>query len=133
MRQYATEADLTAEYPDTVHPANVARLLKVASAVVDTALAGVVYDVDASDLPTDADVTEAMMVATCAIVAEWVALAAAEAGASQQWESVAIGNVSLSTLQGASATDSLRIDGFPVPPLAITMLRQVGNVRVVQP
>lgn len=133
MRQYATEADLTAEYPDTVHPANVVRLLKVASAVVDTALSGVVYDTDpVTLLPTDVDVTEAMMVATCAIVAEWVAVAAAEAGATDALASASIGNVSLTRVQRAQS-DLPRIDGFPVPSVAITMLRQVGNVSVVQP
>jgi hypothetical protein len=130
MRQYATTADLTAEYPDTAQPANVETLLSVASACVDKMLKGVPYDTDADLLPTDTDVAEAMKLATCAIVAEWVAVAATVPGSSQQWESVAIGSVSLSTLQGASDSDAQRIDGFPIPALAITLLGAVGPVQV---
>lgn len=127
MRLYATSADLTAEYPDTAQPANVDTLLSVASGIVDKILVSAVYDTDVDGLPTDTDAAEAMKLATCALVAEWVAVSATLPGSSLVWDSVGIGNVSLSGLRGKGADDVPRVDGLPVPALAVTLLGSVGT------
>lgn len=130
MPVYAVSADLTATYPNVAHPLNVDLLLKVASNVVDRCLVGVVYDVDTDKAPTDSDVAETLKQATCAIVAEWITLAATDPGGTQQWESISIGSLSLQTLQGASATDTPRVNGLPVPALALSLLSTVGVLTV---
>lgn len=129
MRVYATAADLAA-YPggDTIAAADADALLRTASRAVDHILVGRVYDVDTvTELPTDTDVAQALNDATCAIAVEAASTGVLEAGATQQWESVSIGNVSLSAPKGASATDSPRVLGLPVPAAAIIALQDVGT------
>lgn len=100
--------------------------LRAASRIVDMLLKGRVYDVDVDLMPTDPDVAAAMAEATEAIAAEVEALGTLEAGSTQQWESVAIGSVQLSNLQGASAADPLLVMGVQVPPAALLALGDVG-------
>lgn len=130
VRVYADAAAYAAYFPGSTAPANLDVLLRQASRVVDKLLRGRVYDVDPTSLlPTDADVAAAMSDATCAIAGELDALGTLNAGGTQQWESVAIGSVQLSNLQGASASDPLLVDGVPVPPAAILALGDVGQFR----
>lgn len=129
MRLYATSADA---WPETgTAPSNADLLLRAASRVVDHLLRGVVYDTDTAGLPTDPDVTTALRDATVAITLESEAVGLGTPGNTQQWESVQIGNVALSTLQDGSASDSLTVAGIPVPPLALTALADVGRRVVV--
>ncbi|WP_408895939.1 hypothetical protein ACJ5H2_13565 [Nocardioides sp. R1-1] len=128
-RVYATSGQY-ATYTGGTAPANVDALLRIASRVVDVLLTAVVYDVDASGVPTNPDVTEAMADATCAIAAEADATGVLQAGGTQQWDSVGIGNVSLS---GRGTTDeTVTVDGIPVPGPALLALRTVGKVTVIQ-
>jgi len=128
-RVYATSAEYAA-YTGAAAPANVDTLLRIASRVVDVLLTAVVYDVDASGLPTNPDVAQALSDATCAIAAEADATGVLQAGGTQTWESVGIGNVSLS---GRGTTDeTVTVDGIPVPGPALLALRSVGRVLVIQ-
>lgn len=128
-RVYADSAQYTA-YTGAAAPANVDTLLRIASRVVDVLLTAVVYDVDAAGLPTDPDVAEPMADATCAIAAEADATGALQAGGTQQWDSVGIGNVSLSG--HGTSDETVTVDGFPVPGPALLSLRSVGKVLVIQ-
>lgn len=128
-RVYATSAQFTT-YTGGTAPDNVDALLRIASRVVDVLLKAVVYDVDADGLPTDPDVAQSMADATCAIAAEASATGVLEAGGTQTWTSVGIGNVSLS---GRGTTDeTVTVDGIPVPGPALLALRSVGPVVVIQ-
>jgi len=130
MRQYATAADLAA-YPggDTIPTADADARLRTASRVVDECLKGVVYDTDPTTLlPTDADVAQAMNDATCAIAVEAQATGAGTAGATQQWSSVGIGNVSLAG--GKTAEGTAVVLGYPVPADAVVALRSIGPVTL---
>lgn len=131
MRQYADSTALAA-YPggSAVASDSVDLLLRTASRVVDKLLTGILYDTDSDGMPTDTDVAQALSDATCAIALEADARGSLNAGQTQQWESVQIGNVALSTLQGASATDTPMVLGLPVPPAAIVALSGVGPMGV---
>lgn len=132
MRQYATTDDMATLYPDTTPPANADTWLRVASSIADRLLTGVLYDVDpATGLPTDTAVAELLRDAVAAMVAEWCERGATVAGGTMQWESVAIGNVQLSNLQGASSSDAFLVDGLPIPPLAVSLLNSMGRAQVV--
>lgn len=111
-------------------PATIDRLLRMASRVVDTLLVGRVYDTDADGYPTDADDAAALSDAVCAIAGEADAQGLAVAGSTDKWESVTIGAVSLSNLQGSSSDDTPRVAGLPVPPDAVLSLSGVGTVVV---
>lgn len=128
-RVYATSAQYVT-YTGGAAPANVDTLLRVASRVVDRLLKGRVYAVDADGLPTDADVAETLADATCAIAQEAAATGALEAGSTQEWDSVGIGNVSLSG-RGTSA-DTTVVLGIPVPGVALLALADVGTLVVIQ-
>ncbi|WP_151480627.1 hypothetical protein [Streptomyces albicerus] len=68
---YATSAEYQT-YTGQTPPADIDRLLARASELLDSdVLLGAVYDVDASGLPTDADVIKAFSDATCAQVEYW--------------------------------------------------------------
>jgi hypothetical protein len=126
MAQYADAAALAA-YPggDAIAPADADTFLRTASRVVDAALKGVEYDTDVDGLPTDTDVAQAMSDATCAIALEANAAGTLTAGgATQEWSSVSIGNVSLSKPTGS--TDALVLLGVPVPAAAIIALQSIG-------
>lgn len=76
MLIYATDADLTDGdvpwLPST--PANSGSLLRSASLLVAESTAGSLYCADDTGLPTDSIVLDAFTQATCAQVAQWVAL-----------------------------------------------------------
>lgn len=125
MRLYATPTDA---WP-TDAPDNAGVLLRAASRTVDALLRGRVYDVDATTgLPTDADVAQALQDATVAIAHELEATGTLDAGGTQEWQSVGIGNVSLSGRQSAAGT--VTVGGIPVPALALVHLSDIGPVRV---
>lgn len=65
MRAYAAPADYAAAPWDGTATAGE---LQLASLVVDAALGGAVYVVDAAGLPTDPQVAEALRDATCAVL-----------------------------------------------------------------
>lgn len=132
-RVYATAEQLAA-YPggSTVPEDSAPDFLILASAVVDLILVGRVYAVDDDGLPTDTDVADSLQRAVCAIVVESYATGALSQGATLQWESVAIGSVQLSNLQGASVSDPIVVMGLPIPPAAIIALSSVGYALVVQ-
>lgn len=126
-RVYATEADYLA-YTGTAEadaPANLTTLLRVASGVVDHLLRARLYDVDAAGLPTDADDIAAMQDATCAIARDADAIGALAAGATGEWGSVSIGNVSLSNPLTSGGGGS--VSGVPVPVEAMVALADVGT------
>lgn len=127
-RVYATEAAYVT-YTGAAAPANVALLLRIGSRVVDVLLTGIVYDVDAAGLPTDVDVAQSLSDATCAIAQEAAATGVMDAGGTQQWDSVGIGNVSLSG-RGTSEGTAV-ILGVPVPPVARLFLADVGTLVVI--
>lgn len=129
MRVYATSAQYES-YTGGAAPANVSVLLRVASRVVDYLLRGVVYDVDAAGLPTDADVIQALQDATCAIAAECASTGALDSGGTQAWDSVSIGNVSLSGR--GTAAEAVTVGGIPVPGVALVFLADVGPLVVIQ-
>lgn len=127
MRLYATIADWDAsEYAPA--PANADRLLRTASRVVDQCLKGRVYDVDTDGMPTDPDHLEACRDACLTIAAEAAATGALEAGATREWDTVAIGSVSLSGGRDSGATTVL---GISVPADAALALMSVGTMFVV--
>lgn len=131
MRVYATTVQLAA-YPggDTIPAGTQDLALRAASRVVEACVSLRTYAVDVDGMPTNADDVQAMADATCAIAVEAYTTGAFEAGSSQQWESVRIGNVQLQNLQGASSADSPVIAGLPVPPVAVNALLGVGEVSV---
>ncbi|CAN5424598.1 hypothetical protein BH09ACT9_BH09ACT9_00680 [soil metagenome] len=67
-----------------------------ASEEIDTLLLGALYDVDDSGFPTDTDVVETLMRATCAIVKYW-SITEDDTGAEGNAGAVKIGSVSLGT------------------------------------
>lgn len=133
MRQYA-DADALAAYPggDAIATEEADFYLKRASKVVDELLVGVVYDVDADKMPTDADVAEALSDATCAIALEAKANGSLGAGAvgNQKWTSVRIGDVQLSNLQDGPDFTPLVVLGLIVPADALLSLTGVGVLTV---
>lgn len=115
---YATVDDLEAYVGrDDIDDAE--RKLERASSLVDEALIGAFYAVDASSNPTDADVIAAMRDATCAQV-EWWEETGDELGAAGQYSSVGIGSVSL--VRANSATTG-QAPGLLCP-------RALGHLRV---
>lgn len=130
-RVYATEAEYLAFTDTTEAPAKLARLLASASRVVDYLLTARRYDVDdTTELPTDPDDAAAMRDATCVIAAEASELGLLEPGTSFQWESVSIGSVALSNLQGSSDSDTPTVYGLPIPSEAQLILLDVGTRSV---
>jgi len=128
-RVYATAVDLAA-YPggDAVAAEDADTLLRMASRVVDHLLIGHVYDVDEDKLPTEVDVIDALRDATCAIALEADATGVLTAGASEAWQSVGIGSVSLS---GRTLSEGARVvAGMPVPAAALLALADVGTLTV---
>jgi hypothetical protein len=81
-------------------------------------------------LPTDPDVTQALKDAVTAIALEAESQGLLDPGSTRKWESVAIGNVQLSDLQGASSSDTPNVGGLPVPPEAQLALSDVGTLTV---
>lgn len=129
MRLYATPEQLAAAPGgSTVPEADAPGLLRTASRMVDRLLVGRVYATDTAGMPTDPDVLQALVDATCAIAVELEATGATTPGASLDWDSVAIGSVSLS---GRHSTEgSLTVLGLPVPAAAVVALADVGPMSV---
>lgn len=121
MRLYAT----TEQAWPTDPPANAALLLRTASRLVDVLLTTRHYDVDTAGLPTDADAVQALQDATVTIAHELQTTGALDAGAAVEWDSVGIGNVSLSGRKTAEGTTM--VAGFPVPGVALLYLADVGT------
>lgn len=127
---YATVQDLTDYMGTDPMPANPARLLDRASALMDELLIGAWYDVDTNDMPTDAGVIDALKRATLA-QAHYMTIAGDETNASQQFTSVTQGSVSYSkkdpsgnalanSRYSSDAYGILRVAGLvPVFPIAI--------------
>lgn len=121
MRVYATTEQAWPADP----PANAALVLRLASGVVDHLLIGRVYDVDATGMPTDPDVAQALQDATVTIAHEVVERGTLEAGGTAEWQSVSIGSVSLSGRMESNGT--LSVSGIPVPPATLIYLSDVGR------
>lgn len=128
MRLYADQAAYEAYHglEAGAAPADVDRRLRTASRLVDYLLRGVVYQVDPAGMPVDVDVAQAMSDATCAIAG---AVPAADADAGTEWDSVSIGNVSLSGRKQADG--GVTVGGVTIPPDALVSLADVGQVAVV--
>jgi hypothetical protein len=91
---YAT----TVDYANIVHeapPTDAERMLRDATAEVDKALLFAVYDVDDAGLPTDPDVTQALKLATVAVVRWWDENGWEGTGVEAQVQSASIAGVSL--------------------------------------
>lgn len=111
-------------------PTNVDYLLRQASRAVDQLLTGRVYDTDPdTGMPTDADDVQAMSDATVAIAAEAAATGALEAGGTETYDTVSIGNVSLTTFKSSSDVKPTVL-GIPVPAAAVVALADVGTLYV---
>lgn len=128
-RVYADQAAYVAYHGGTA-PAQVDRLLRMASRVVDSILVGRVYDTDPDGYPTDVDVAQALSDATCAIAGEADARGLAVAGSTEDWQAASIGGVSLTR---GSGTGVETVQGVPVPPDALLALQSVGYQLVVAP
>lgn len=130
MRQYADSTALAA-YPGggNVPTAEADPLLRTASRLVDVLLRCVAYPTDTDGYPTDANVAEALSDATCAIVAETYETGQLAPGATQQWQQVSIGSVSLGGRQAADG--AVTVHGVTIPAAALLALGSVGTVRVV--
>lgn len=109
QRVYATLADFDSFTDTELTDAEITKLLRRASLVIDGLTRLARYDVDVDGNPTDADVMQAFTDATCAQLAWWddtddVTGAESTAGA------IKIGSVSLGTTSsggsGVSAADS---------------------------
>jgi hypothetical protein len=126
MRMYATAEQLAA-YPggSDVPAEDVDVLLRTASRMVDEALLGRMYDVDAEGYPAGTDERQATTDAACAIATELHAIGYNAAGGTQTWGSVGIGSVSLSDPRAAEGT--VLVMGLPVPHAAVVALRSVGT------
>lgn len=103
-RIYATEADyqtFTGDLSATSSPA----LLRAASARIETALRGVLWDTDdETGLPADDDVAEAFKDAVCALVQYWDEIGdTTGSGATSQFQSATIGSASYTRAAGTAA------------------------------
>ncbi|GAA1026827.1 hypothetical protein GCM10009557_05900 [Virgisporangium ochraceum] len=107
MRVYATTTDY-ATYLLAAPPAGARRALAAASREVDRMLLTAIYDVDDDGLPTDADVAEAMKLATCA-QAEYAKLT----GDANLVGAGAITQVGLGSLSYTRAKAGVGVDGNP--------------------
>lgn len=118
---YATKEQLRTYLGGAQLPDGHNRMLDRASDLIDDVLVGVIYDVDASGNPTDADVEQALADAVCAQV-EWWIETGDEHGVASQFSSVSAGSVSM--VRANSATSGT--PAGPVAPRAIRHLRVAG-------
>ncbi|MFI8200034.1 hypothetical protein ACIF6K_26520 [Streptomyces sp. NPDC085942] len=119
-RVYATPEQL-ADATGQPAPADAVRLLTRASEDVDDALRTAVYDTDATGMPTDPDVRDALTAATCAQVEYVAAQGGDDTGAAGQWDSVSIGPVSMSGRKGGPVGSAVDIG-----PRALRTLTRAG-------
>lgn len=128
-RVYADRAALVAYAPadqqgDIPAEPEATRLLTRASRRVDRLLFAAVYDTDpVSLLPTDADVATALSEATCEQALWWLETGD-ESGASQQYQSVSAGSISLT--RGYSSGGSATGRDQNVSPAAVEVLQLAG-------
>lgn len=108
-RVYATSDDYGQYIPPTaVVPADIGYQLRIASAVIDMAMTGAIYDTDDTCMPTDPDVAAMMCLATCQ-QAEYQLDADDNTGAKGMFDSVSISGVSMHRVAGTA--------GNTLPPL----------------
>ncbi|WP_405195175.1 hypothetical protein [Streptomyces anulatus] len=119
-RVYATPQQL-ADATGQPAPADAVRLLTRASEDVEDALRTAVYDTDATGMPTDPDVRDALAAATCAQVEYVTAQGGDDTGAAGQWDSVSIGPVSMSDRKGGPVGSAVDIG-----PRALRTLTRAG-------
>lgn len=89
-------------------PANIGYQLQLASAVIDFAMTGAIYDTDDNQMPTDDDVIGLMCLATCQQV-EFQIDYDDNSGAKSIYDSVSISGVSMHRVAGTA--------GNTLPPL----------------
>jgi len=115
---YATAADLEAWLPPAIPmPDDAERQIERASARLRRVLLTSVYDVNASGLPTDAEVAQAFADATCALVEYRLESGDSGTGAGGGWDSVSAGSVSLSRATADPVTS-----GTALPEAALDVL-----------
>ncbi|MER7697036.1 hypothetical protein [Streptomyces sp. NPDC096095] len=119
-RVYATPEQL-ADATGRPAPADAVRLLTRASEDVDDALRTAIYDTDATGMPTDPDVLDALAAATCAQVEYVAAQGGDDTGAAGQWDSVSIGPVAMSGRKGGPVGSAVDIG-----PRALRTLTRAG-------
>lgn len=119
-RVYATPQQL-ADATGQPAPADAARLLTRASEDIEDALRTAVYDTDATGMPTDLDVRDALAAATCAQVEYVTAQGGDDTGAAGQWDSVHIGPVAMSGRKGGPVGSAVDIG-----PRALRTLTRAG-------
>jgi hypothetical protein len=109
-RVYATAADYQQFVGDgRALPARIDYQLQLASAVIDYAMTGAIYDTDpVTLLPTDTDVASMMCLATCQQV-EYQADVDDDTGAKDRYDQVSISGVSMHRVAGSA--------GGTLPPL----------------
>ena len=109
-RVYATSDDYAGYIPPGgVVPASIDYELQIASAVIDFAMTGAIYDTDPTTLlPTDPDVASMMCLATCQ-QAEFQLAYDDNTGAKSIYDSVSISGVSMHRTAGTA--------GNTLPPL----------------
>lgn len=108
-RLYATADDYSQYLGDGgVLPARLDYELRRASAVIDFAMTGAVYDTDDTGMPTETDVAEMMCQATCEQVEYQVELDD-DTGAKARFDQVSISGVSMHRAPGMA--------GMALPPL----------------
>lgn len=122
-RVYATAADYTTFTGDPA-PEGIESLLYRASRLVESLTITARYTVDADHLPTDALVREAFKDATCAQAA-WFDETGDTSGASARYNSMSLGNLSLSGGGTGSATNTSASDSRYAPE-AVSILRTAG-------
>lgn len=120
---YATLSDL-ANHLGEEPPTNAGTLLKRATRRIDSVLIGSVYDVDDDGDPTDADVIAALRDAVCEQVGWWIENGnTSGTSGGQEYTSVSVGNVSLSTGGRGGQTSGSAQGARSVSPEAIEILR----------
>lgn len=110
---YATPEQLTT-FLGAPAPANAAKLLRAASALVRSATRTAIYTVTATGIPSDPDVAEAFRDATCAQAEAWITLGidptAGPAGVGGTPQSSSIGGASINYGPRAAAQDQDKAD-----------------------
>lgn len=121
---YATASELEAFTGETVADAD--SLLRQASRLLDGLLIGAVYATDTQQMPTDAEVAEALADATVLQAAYWHANGTPTEGA-MAYGNVSIGSVNLSRGQ---TPPTLVKDGQTVAPGVVNVLHVAGLVPI---
>lgn len=122
-RVYATSDDY-AQYmpPGRTVPTDIDYQIRVASAVIDFAMTGAIYDTDDTGAPTDPDVVSMMCLATCQQV-EYQEDADDNTGVKSGFDSVSISGVSMHRAAGTA--------GNTLPPLGQQAALTLFNASVL--